>query len=421
MKVEVQKPAHSEQKISIELDQLEMEKYYQQALKRLSTQINIKGFRPGKIPTSVVEQHLSKELINNTAAEIAIPVSYTEAVQEHKIEAIGRPSVIIHSAIPLKYEAIIPIYPEVKVEGYQKIKLIGKKVEVSEEELNEEIERLRKSNSKYIESDRPAQFGDRIEIDFDGFDESGVQLENTSSKSHPLVLGDRSFVNGFEDQIVGMTQGEKKEVKVTFPSDYFHEPFKDKVVIFKVRLVRHEIMNVPELNEEFVKKITKRDKTVDEFKKEVKENLQKNKEYEETMRLQGEMLQKIVDVTVVEIPKTLLEEEIEHMIYTQKAEMKDRGVEWKQYLEATQQSEEEMRAAKKGEAESRLKLRFGLNEVFKQAKIEVSEQEIEKAFHDEMEIMASIQVTKDMINPSELKNRLTSRIKMDKLLASITQ
>jgi FKBP-type peptidyl-prolyl cis-trans isomerase (trigger factor) len=96
-------------------------------------------------------------------------------------------------------------------------------------------------------------------------------------------------------------------------------------------------------------------------------------------------------------------------------------VEWKQYLEATQQSEEEMRAAKKGEAESRLKLRFGLNEVFKQAKIEVSEQEIKKAFHDEMEIMASIQVTKDMINPSELKNRLTSRIKMDKLLASITQ
>ncbi len=420
MDVKVEKPAKSEQKLTIELTELEMEKYYDRALTKFSKEINVKGFRPGKIPKDVVIQHVNEQAVWATAADMALPPTYSEALQKEKVPAIGRPKVEILSLTPLKYTAIVPIYPEVKVDGYKKIKLIPKKVELTEEEVKEEIGRLQKMHSTFVQTDEPAKIGDRVEIDFDGFDEEGVQLDNTSSKNHPLVLGDKSFIPGFEEQVVGMKTGEKKEIKVTFPADYFHEPFRNKVVIFKVKLVRHEIMHTPEIDEKFTEKVTGKPLSAKDFDKKIREDMMKNKEYEEKNRIQGELMSKLSDLTKVEIPQTLLDEEIEHLIHAQKHEMQERGVDWKQYLDATQQTEDQVKESKKEEASKRLTVRFGLQEVFKEEKIEIPKKELEEAFAMEMQMMAAFGHQPNQEQLAHIQLNVEHRLKIEKLVESLT-
>ncbi len=421
MNILVEKPNKGEQKVVIELTEAEMQVYYQKALQKLSQQINVKGFRPGKIPASVVEQHVNKEAILANAIDLALPVTYTEAITKEKIEAIGQPQVNLLQPMPLKYEAIVPIYPDVKVSGYEKLKLERKKIEVSDSDIKEELTRMQKSHSIYTESDRPAKLSDRVEIDFDGFDEDGNALDNTSSKNHPLILGDKSFIPGFEEQVVGMNKGDKKEIKVTFPEDYFHEPFRKKVVVFKVRLVRHEEMKVPEIDEELIEKVSGKKQSVEEFRKMLKENMQRMKEEEETSRLEGILLEKIMESTKVDLPKPLIDQEVNYMLESQKRDMKERGVAFEQYLEATQQTEEELKKSKVSEAEKRLKTRFGIQEVFKKDKIEVKPDELEKAFQDEIKLLETMNVKPNDHDQQHLKLRLENRIKLEKLLKKYTK
>ncbi len=416
MEFKVTPAEKSQLQLTVELTELEMEKYYHQALDRLSKQVNVKGFRPGKVPRNVVEQQVDQSMIYSMAADLAISPTYVEIVEKEKIEPVGRPSVTVENFMPLKFTALIPITPTVTFKDLQGLQIEEHPVDVKDEEVQAEITRYQRMHSAYTPIEREVQLGDRIEIDFDGYDENKVALENTSSRNHPMILGDKSFVPGFEEQIVGMKKGEKREIKVTFPADYFHEPFRNKVVEFVVRVVAAEEMQVPELTAEFIQKVTGKAMSVDEFKTSIRTNLLKAKQDEEKRRQENDFLSKLLEKVELELPHSLIHDEIDYIIKEQQYDLKSRGIEWKQYLEAMQQTESAVREEKHKEAENRLKIRFAVLEMFKQENITVNEAEMSKAIDDELAFLASMNFKTEQIDPQNLRIRLENRQKMDKLL-----
>jgi trigger factor len=421
MKITVDKPKNSEVKMTVELTELEMETYYQKALQKLSTQVNIKGFRPGKVPLNIVEQQLEKDYILAQAIDLAIPPTYVEAVKEQKIEPIARPQVTVTAQSPLTYEALIPLYPEVSLNDYKKISVKPQKVEVDAKTVEEEIKRFQKVHAKFQDVDRPAKLTDRVEIDFDGFDEGGVPLEGTTSKNHPIVLGDQTFIPGFEEQVVGMTKDQTKEFDITFPKDYFHKAFQNKKVKFKVTARRIEETQMPELNAEFAKILTGKEMTEAELRQEIEKNLLKTKQAEEQSRLENEVLEEILKKTKVEIPHVLIEEEVHHMIDEQKKNIESRGMKFDDYLQAIQKTHDDLHKEHEPEAKKRLTLRFGVQEIFKLEKIEVSDEELNKAFLDQMEIFAAMNYQPEIEDQKVYKTQLTSKLKMEKLVAIFTK
>ena len=416
MKITSEKSGKAEVKLTVELTELEMQTYYSKTIEKLSQQINVKGFRPGKVPPEVVEQQMEKPFIMAKTIDLAIPPTYMDAIKQEKIEPIAQPKVKILADSPLKYEALIPVYPEVKVKDYKKIKLERKPVEVTDAKVDEEVAHFQSYHATYSDVDRTAALGDRVEIDFNGFDEGGVPLEGTTSKNHPMILGDKAFVPGFEENLLGMKKDEEKEFTVTFPQDYFHKPFQGKPVKFKVKLNRLEERHLPELNAEFIKKVTGKDLTEDEFRSEIRTNLQKNLQQEENNRLETELLEKIRDNTEVELAESLVDEEIHFVIDEIRANAASRGIEWDDYLKAVNKTDEQVHDEKTNDAKQRLRLRFGVQEIFKLEKIEVSEEELNKSFEDEMKILASMNYQPKIEEHDQLKTRLRNKIKLEKLI-----
>lgn len=416
MNITKAKISGAEMKLTIELTELEMEKYRDLAVEKLSKQVQLKGFRPGKVPKDVVSAQLDPNMITAHAIDMAIPPVYVDAVKQESIEPIARPRVTVVSESPLKFEAIIPVYPEVKIKDYKKIKVEKKPVNVTESDLDEEIKRFQSYHATYSDVDRAAQNGDRVEIDFAGFDEGGAPLDGTTSKNHPLVLGDKSMVPGFEDQIVGMKVGEEKEISVTFPKDYFHQPFQGKVVKFKIKLNRLEQRTIPTLDAELIKKITGKEMTEADFKAEIRTNLQKNREQEEQNRLEGEFLDQVLAGTEVELSHTLIDEEIEFIVEDQKQHMASRGINWDEYLKATGKTVKDLHDEHHPEAEKRLRVRFAIQELYKLEKIEVADAEVEQSFTDEMKILASMNYEPKIEEQDMLKKRLANKLKFEKLL-----
>ncbi|MFO0780830.1 MAG: trigger factor [Candidatus Gracilibacteria bacterium] len=216
MKVTVEKLPKSEVKLTIEVPAERLEKYMEKAAEQISMHFKIPGFRPGHVPLDVLKQHVNEEGIEAHMLDIALPETYTEAVMKEKLQVVSRPKVEIKTKSPLVYEAVVAVFPEVSVSGYEKISVKKETPKVEAKDVDEVLAGIQKRHTTYKDVEREAKKGDRVEVDFDGFDDGGAPLDNTSSKNHPLVIGDNSLIPGFEDELVGMKKEEKKSFQITF-------------------------------------------------------------------------------------------------------------------------------------------------------------------------------------------------------------
>lgn len=419
MKVTVEKLPKSEVKLIIEVPAERLEKYMEKAAEQISMHFKIPGFRPGHVPLDVLKQHVNEEGIEAHMLDIALPETYTEAVMKEKLQVVSRPKVEIKTKSPLVYEAVVAVFPEVSVSGYEKISVKKETPKVEAKDVDEVLAGIQKRHTTYKDVEREAKKGDRVEVDFDGFDDGGAPLDNTSSKNHPLVIGDNSLIPGFEDELVGMKKEEKKSFKITFPKDYHHKPFQNKKVEFKVTMNRIEEGTAPVWTPEFIKEVTGEEKSMDEVKKIIEENLAKDKEQAEKVRRENAFLDAIIEHTKLEIPASLIEEEIDMMLEEFKDELSQQlGVTLEQFMEQTKKEMKELRDDRRKEAEKRLTLRFGLQKLFELEKIDVTKDELEK----EMEHIINLypakeqyKVRKEYKEGSYLKRRLENKMKMDKL------
>lgn len=377
MKVTKETLKNSQIKLKIELEPHELEEYKQKAVKLLSEQVKIPGFRPGTANYDVVKLHLGEPAILRQMIDLALPQTYSKAVTDEKIPVVSRPEVNILSENPLVYEATVAILPEVKVKNYKDIKVEIKTEEVGEKDVDNVLDNLKKHYATYAPIDRPAKKGDRVEIDFNGKDSSGVSLEGTQSKNHPVVIGENSLLPDFEKNLEGMKVGETKTFTMTFPKDYHAEHFRNKDVTFETTINRAEEPQHPEINDEFVERVTGEKKSVPDLKKEIHANLKTQRANEERMKQEDKLLEELLERTEVDIPQQLIDEEIEYILEDLNADLKEKGVTMEQYMKATKKTQEDMVKEYQKEAEKRIKIRLALQFLFTEEKIEAGEQDID--------------------------------------------
>jgi len=413
----------SEVEITITVPEENMDQYRKKACDDISKEVKVKGFRPGHVPPHVLEQYVEKKYIDAHTQEIAIQRTYAEVVMKEKIQVVSRPKVKIEKDKPLTYTATVATMPEVEVKDYKSIKIPKKEVKVTEKDIEDVKNDMKKHGTQYKDVDRPAKKGDRVEVDFEGFDKDDKSIPNTKSQNHPVVLGGDSLIPGFEDELIGLKKGEKKEFDITFPKDYGKEDFRNKKVKFKTEIKGVQEPKEPEVNEEFIEKMTGKKQSIKEFEQEIEKNLKAKKQTEVTHEQENKYIEELLKKTKVDIPETLLDEEAQYILQEMKEDIQMKGLEFEKFLEQTKTTEDDLRKKYRPEGEKRIKIRLALQHIIKEEKIEVKGGEVKtelekiKAQYPPAE---SEKIDKEFESgqlKAQLSNKLALRKLFDKVLA----
>ena len=265
-----------------------------------------------------------------------------------------------------------------KIKDYTKINVKKKEVKINDKDVKEIMESLCRRESTFKEVDREVKKGDKVEVDFTGYDKDGAELPGTKSKSHPVIIGDEMLIPGFEDGLIGMKKDEEKRLKLKFPKKYHAEKFQGKDVEFQVKLNKVEKVLVPELNDEFAKKTSQGNaKTVADLEKDIKTHLTEVREEDEKQRQEGEFLEEIVKLTEVEIPQAMVDREIDFMLERSKSNMEAKGMDFDKYMAEQAENGKDPRKDLAEPAKKQVTLRLALQEIYNKENLEVTDKDIE--------------------------------------------
>jgi len=383
MKAEIKKLPKSEVELTITVPYEDYKKAEKQALEMISKEIKVSGFRSGHIPEDIVREQVDEATITGETLEIIIPQTYAKVVLDNKLNVISQPKVDIKSHVKkqgdeLVYTARVGIVPEVKMGDYKKIKVEKPKVKVEKKQVDETIEMIMDRFAEWKDIKRKAKNGDRVEITFEGFDEKGTAISGTVSKNHPLILGSNSMVPGFEEAIIGMEIGGEKEFTVDFPKDYHSKAIQGQKVKFKLSLGRLEEKMEQKLDEAIVEKVTGQKQSVEDFVKRVEGDLLAEMQTRAQHEHDSKVVQEIIKITKAELPEALIEQEVELLKDEQKERVKRQGITWEQFLQHVKKTEEDFAKDHRKSAEERLTARLGVSHILKDAKIEVTDDEVDK-------------------------------------------
>ncbi len=344
--------------------------------------INVPGFRKGKAPRAFIEKMYGEAVFYEDALEIVYPDAVTAAIEEAKLDVIdtpfdlevpemGKDGVVIKLKVTVK--------PEVKLGKYKGIKAVKKPAKVSAEEVKAHINNMLEQNSRIVtvETKRKVKKNDIAVFDFEGFVD-GVAFDGGKAENYELTIGSNQFIPGFEDQIIGHKAGEEFDVNVKFPEDY-HAELAGKDATFKIKLHEIKVKEVPALDDEFVKDVSEYD-TVDELKKNVKEELEHKKMHEVEAEANNEVLDKLADLVTAVIPECMIEKKMDEDVQDFAYRLQMQGLDLKTYLKYTGSDEKTFREQYKDQAEKQVKLDLALEEIIKKEKLEVSDADLEEEY-----------------------------------------
>ncbi|MFA5793287.1 MAG: trigger factor [Candidatus Gracilibacteria bacterium] len=380
MDINLEKLEKSEVKLLIKLSAEEMEGYRKTSAEELQDKVNVPGFRKGHIPYEVLIEHIGEQAFLGQVLDIAIGDAYSKAVKEKDLHPVDYPRVNILTHDPLEFEATIPLMPEVKFKKDVKtITVVRQKPAVDEKDVKTVITNFLERFKKWTDVDRPAKKGDRVELDFEGFDETGVPLEGTASKNHPVILGSNSLIPGFEDEVAGMKKDEEKDFNIVFPKDYHSKPFQNKKVKFHIKLNRIEEGSEREASDEFAKEISgDQNKTMKDLEKEIEAELMHQKEHDEMARLENEFLKELIAHTEAEVPDSLIEREIDFLVNKLKEDLEKHKKTLEEYEEELKKEGKNLRDELKKPAFEQVLMRLGIEKLYELENPEVLEEEIEE-------------------------------------------
>ncbi len=388
MSLQVEKLEKNMAKLTIEVPAEELEKAIENVYQRTKKNISIPGFRKGKVPRKMVERMYGKEVFYEDAVNDLLPDAYEAALDECEEEIVSSPKievVQVEAGKPLIFTAEVATKPEIGLGKYKGVKIDKIDMEVTEEEVNAELDRERENNARNIAvEDRPVKDGDMTIIDFEGFVD-GVPFEGGKGEDYPLTIGSGAFIPGFEEQLVGAEIGKEAEVNVTFPENYQAEELKGKAALFKCTVKEIKEKELPELDDEFASEVSEFD-TLAEYKEDIKKNLTERKEREAKNAKEDAVIDAIINDSDIEIPEPMLETQQKQMAddFAQRIQMQ--GIKLEQYFQITGSNYDTLLEQIKPQAEKRIKSRLVLEAVVAKEGIEVSEEEYVK----ETERMAEI-------------------------------
>lgn len=420
---------NSEVKLSFEASAKIMSQFIDQAIQKLGQEIKVDGFRLGKVPRGILEQKVGQERILYEAAELAIKKIYVDAIIGENIAAIGEPKIDLEKVEEekaLKFSATVGILPEVNLKKNWKNKAIkvnqkyqGEKVKVSSKEIDREVEFLANQRVKLITVNREAKKKDQVEIDFQVL-VNNVPIENGTAKKHPLVLGENKFIPGFEDQLIGLKAGEKKDFELTFPKEYHVKHLAGKLAQFKVKINLVQDRQIPEINDEFAAGIGKF-KTLEDLRKNIKEGIEHEKKHQQKDLWKKELLDAVVDESEFEVPSVLIENELESIMAELIQEVSQIGLTKEKYLEQIKKTEQELRSEwRKRVAPRRVRAALILKDLAEKNKLQPDSEEIEKQVNRTLQYYSSLGQVSEKIDIQRLyemtKGTLTNEKVIDYLM-----
>lgn len=421
MDYSIKKLPKSTVEITVTVPPEKMEAHKKKAFSELSQEIEIKGFRKGHVPPNVLEENIDKRYLEARTHELAIQRSYADAVIAEKLDVVARPKIKIEKDDPLTYVATVAVMPTMEIKDYKSIKVKKEEVKVTDKDIQEVVDDLIKYSTNFQETSAPIQKGYRAEIDFEGFDEKDQPIEKTQSKNHPLIVGEGTLIPGFEEHLIGLKKGDKKEFPITFPKDYGKKDFQSKEVKFKVEVKMVEEPSKPEFNEALIEKMTGKKQTIEEFKKDVEENIKARRTEEAKQKQEGEYIEKLLKEAKVELPDALIEEEAQYILQDVKEEIQGKGMEFGKFLEQAKTTEEQLIEKYKSEAERRLKIRMALQHIVKAEDIKVSDEELKTEFEALKTMYPETEHKKieSEFKNGNLVNQLVSRLMLKKLFDKV--
>ena len=385
---QVEQLGNSMVKVTLEISPEQFDKAMEIAYNKNKKQISVPGFRKGKAPRKMVEKMYGKEIFYEDAINAVLPEMYDEAVKELNLDVMSRPEVsvdAIEEGKPVVVTCEVAVKPEVTLGEYKGLEVEAEDATVTEEDVNAEIERVANRNARMVEvTDRAAQMDDILTIDFEGFMD-GTAFAGGKGENHDLKLGSHSFIDTFEDQLVGKNVGDECEVNVTFPAEYHQKDLAGKPAMFKVAVKAIKFNEVPEINDEFVKEVSEFD-TLDEYKADTKKNLEERKAKQVEESRKAKLLSKVVETSTMDMPEPMVLEQCDQMINNFAQTLRYQGMDMQKYMEMTGSTIDTMRQSVRSEAERRLKESLVLEAIAKAENLEATDEDVEK----ELETMAAM-------------------------------
>jgi len=422
MSIKVEKTDKTnEVKLEITIEAAKFEEAIQTVYKKSAHYFNIPGFRKGKAPFKMVEKMYGKEIFFEDAFNEVAPEAYEEGIKEQKLEIVSKPQIDIvqmEAGKDVIFTAIVNTKPEVKLGKYKGIEL--KKIEytVSDEDIEHELSHMAEKNARLVSvEDRPVKEGDTTIIDFEGFVD-GKAFEGGKAENYELVIGSKSFIPGFEDQMVGMKLEEEKELKVKFPDEYFSKELSGKDATFKVKVHEIKVKEMPEINDELAKDVSEFD-TLDELKASIKEKQEETNKNRAKYELEDAAIENVCESATVEIPEGMIELEIDQMEQDISSRLSYQGMNLEQYLGMINKTKQEFRNEYKEQAEKSIKARLVLEAVEKDAKIEVADEEVKEKIKEMAKNYG--QKEEEIIDKPELINYVKENLKREKTINYIVE
>ncbi len=384
MNVKVEKIEKNKLKLEIEVEAEKFEEALQKAYQKNAKKFSIPGFRKGKAPKKMVERYYGEQVLYEDTFNDIGSEAYEKAIEEKNILVVDRNDVDIidiGSGKNLKFTVEVTVKPEVEIENYKGIEVKKAEYNVTEQEIDQELERMREKNARIITvDDRKLQKGDIATIDFEGFID-GEAFQGGKGTNYDLEIGKGSFIEGFEDQLIGMIINEEREIKVTFPEEYHSKNIAGKEAAFKVLIHGIKAKELPVLDNEFAKDVSESD-TLNELKDDIKSKLMKTKEQKAKKEMEDELIDKLVEKAMIDIPQAMIEKQIDSIVRDFEWRLSMQGLNLENYLKHTNMDYNKFRLQFRESAKKSVEVQLILEEIGKREKIELSDEDVENKISD---------------------------------------
>lgn len=389
MTVKWEKLEGNEGVLTVEVEVEKVDAALDQAFKKVVKQVNVPGFRKGRVPRPLFERQFGVEALYQDALDILLPEAYTNAVEEAEIEPVDQPEIDIETmekGSELVFTAKVTVKPEVELGEYKGLEVEAQDTNVSEEDVEAELNTLRESHAELVVvEDGPVENGDTVVMDFEGFVD-GEPFEGGTAENYSLEIGSNQFIPGFEEQLVGMEAGGEKDVEVTFPEDYHAEELAGKPATFKVKVHDIKRKQLPELDDEFAKDVNDEVESLDELKEDLKKKLEEEKEHEAHHHVRDTLVEKATENATIDLPEVMIETEVERMTQEFEQRLQSQGMTLDMYFQFSGQDEDALKEQFTIDGEKRVRMNLTLEAIAIEENIEVSDEEVD----EELEKMAEM-------------------------------
>lgn len=404
MSLQVEKLEKNMAKLTIEVGVEEFDAAVEKAYQKNKNKINIQGFRKGKAPRKMIEKMYGKEIFFEDAANMVIPEAYAKAVEECEEDIVSEPAINvtqIEAGKPLVFTAEVALKPEVELGTYKGVEIDKLDTEVTDADIDAELDKIREQNARTITvDDRAVQDGDMTVIDFEGFVD-GEAFEGGTAEDYSLTIGSHSFIDNFEEQLIGKNVGEETEVNVTFPEDYHAENLAGKPALFKVTVKEIKVKELPELDDEFAQDVSDCE-NLEEYKVSLREEIQKRKEDAAKNAKEDAVIEAIIADAKMEIPDPMVDTQVRQMAEDFARRISGQGISIDQYFQFTGMTPESFLEQMKPQALKRIQSRLVLEAVVAAEGIKASDEEIEKEMSEMAEAyQMELDKVKELLGDSE--------------------